>query len=57
MNREYGKNQDLDDMVREEKTSSAKDQLRMFERSIVVSSCSFESSWDIRRMSVLRSSF
>ena len=34
--REYAKEQDLADMVREEKTGTAEDQLRLFERSLVV---------------------
>ncbi|CAB3403087.1 unnamed protein product [Caenorhabditis bovis] len=38
MRREYEKSQNLDDMLREEKTGTAKDQLRLFERSIVKSS-------------------
>lgn len=37
MRREYEKSQDLDSMVREEKTGTAGDQLRLFERSLIVS--------------------
>ena len=36
MNREYGKRQELEDMLKEEKTGTSKDQLRLFERSLVV---------------------
>lgn len=35
--REYGKDQDLNAMMKEEKTGTAEDQLRMFERALVVS--------------------
>lgn len=38
MRREYEKSQDLDSMVREEKTGTAGDQLRLFERSLIKSS-------------------
>uniref|UniRef100_A0A1I7UD25 DUF4604 domain-containing protein n=1 Tax=Caenorhabditis tropicalis TaxID=1561998 RepID=A0A1I7UD25_9PELO len=36
MRREYEKSQDLESMVREEKTGTAGDQLRLFERSLIV---------------------
>ncbi|KAF8358991.1 hypothetical protein PRIPAC_93986 [Pristionchus pacificus] len=36
--REYGKDQDLNAMMKEEKTGTAEDQLRMFERALVSSS-------------------
>nr|ACI49251.1 hypothetical protein Csp3_JD07.001 [Caenorhabditis angaria] len=38
MRREYEKSQDLDDMIKEEKTGTSADQLRLFERSLVKSS-------------------
>ncbi|EGT60166.1 hypothetical protein CAEBREN_09550 [Caenorhabditis brenneri] len=38
MRREYEKSQDLDSMVREEKTGTAGDQLRLFENSLIKSS-------------------
>ncbi|CAI4230665.1 unnamed protein product [Auanema sp. JU1783] len=38
MNREYGKSQDLEDMIREEKTGTASDQLMLFANSVVVRS-------------------
>ncbi|PAV87117.1 hypothetical protein WR25_08707 [Diploscapter pachys] len=38
MQREYGKQQELSEMLREEKATSAEDQLRLFENSLVKSS-------------------
>ncbi|KAF1760467.1 hypothetical protein GCK72_008716 [Caenorhabditis remanei] len=38
MRREYEKSQDLDSMVREEKTGTAGDQLRLFEKQLIKSS-------------------
>uniref|UniRef100_A0A8R1EK25 Uncharacterized protein n=2 Tax=Caenorhabditis japonica TaxID=281687 RepID=A0A8R1EK25_CAEJA len=37
MRKEYEKSQDLDSMIREEKTGTAGDQLRLFEGSLIVS--------------------
>lgn len=41
MQREYGKQQELSEMLREEKATSAEDQLRLFENALVVSRLPF----------------
>uniref|UniRef100_A0A1I7XAV4 Uncharacterized protein n=1 Tax=Heterorhabditis bacteriophora TaxID=37862 RepID=A0A1I7XAV4_HETBA len=38
VHREYGKRQNLEEMVREEKTGTAEDQLRLFSRTLIKSS-------------------